>query len=57
MRNEQVKPDKSHSHVPAPITVGPSAAPEHSRDKHDHASDKPPASIVEDKRWEMPCTD
>jgi hypothetical protein len=51
----QVKNDKSH--VPAPMTVHP-AAPvrEHPRDERDHES-KPPASIVEDKRWEMPCTD
>ncbi len=51
----QVKSDKSH--VPAPVTIGP-ATPgrEHTHTERDHDA-KPPASIVEDKRWEMPCTD
>lgn len=51
----QVKSEKSY--IPAPVTIGP-ATPvrEHTHPEREHES-KPPASIVEDKRWEMPCTD
>ena len=50
-----VKSNKTH--VPAPVTIGP-AAPvrEHTHNEREHEA-KPPGSMVEDKRWEMPCTD
>lgn len=53
-----MKVDKSH--IPAPITVQPVPPPrEHPRveREHGHGEARPPASMIEDKRWEMPCTD